>query len=164
MKHALAAGALTFCLGTLPANAASGDFLNGMSGNWAGSGKAYLRGLGNVGASCNMKGSGDPKALSMNGRCGVLFFKIGLGLRLKDAGGGRFTGVYTGSRTGPAALSGSLEGDKLTMNITWGGEVNGDRSATMILKRTGAKSFSQTVFDNVGGKNRQTSRFTFQKK
>lgn len=161
MKHALAASLLVFGLAATPASA---NFLDGMSGIWKGSGKAYLKGLGNVGASCNMKGSGNPKALSMNGRCGVLFFKIGLGLRLKDAGGGNFTGVYTGSRTGPAALSGTLDGNKLTMNITWGGEVNGDRSATMILQRTGAKSFSQTVFDKVSGKNRRTSRFTFERK
>jgi len=162
MKPAL----LAVCIVVISASASASprNFLSGLSGDWSGSGRAYLKGLGNIPASCTMKAGGGSDALLMDGRCGVLFYKIPLGLQLKDAGGGKFTGVYTGSRTGPAALSGMLDGNKLTMNITWGGEVNGDRSATMILQRTGADTFSQTVFDKVGGKQRQTSKFTFRMK
>lgn len=142
---------------------ASEKFLENMGGKWDGSGRAYLRGLGNIPASCDMTAKDGSGSTSLAGRCGILIYKIPLSINLKHEGGNRFSGVYTGSRTGPAALNGTLSGDVLTMQITWGGEVNGDRKATMILKRTSANSFSQTVTDLVKGSKRTTSTFSFKR-
>ncbi len=164
MKQSAFAFCVVFLLTASSAFASPIEFLSGLSGNWAGSGKAYLRGLGNVPASCNFKIGGSQKTASMNGSCGVFLFRAKLGLRLQNTSGTNFQGVYTGSRTGPAALAGMLKDSRLPMAITWGGEVNGDRNAEMILTRTGANSFSLAVFDQVSGERRQTSRFTFKKK
>jgi hypothetical protein len=39
--------------------------------------------------------------------------------------------------------------------------VNGDRTAQMVLERTGPNSFDQIVNDTVEGKKRSTSNFAF---
>jgi hypothetical protein len=44
----------------------------------------------------------------------------------------------------PARLDGTLQGDRLVMTIRWGGLVNGDRTAEMVIERTGPNSFAQT--------------------
>lgn len=153
--------ALALATAAAPASSTEVQFLGDMSGQWSGSGKAYLKNLGNVSASCNMKADSADSEISLSGKCGVLFFSIGLGLQLKDEGENQFTGLYTGSRTGPAKLQGVLEGNRLVMDITWNGEVNGDRDAKMVLERTGTDSFTQTVTDVVRGEERTTSQFVF---
>jgi hypothetical protein len=97
----------------------------------------------------------------MNGSCGMLVFRQALGLSLRNAGGNKYVGTYTGSKTGPAKLDGTLTGDRLVMTIKWGGLVNGDRTAQMVLQRTGPNSFAQIVNDTVEGKKRSTSNFAF---
>ncbi|MDD9909639.1 MAG: hypothetical protein OXR62_08105 [Ahrensia sp.] len=159
MNRFLIAFAL-LCLGSLPGYAA---FLDGLTGAWRGSGSAYLRGVGDINASCRMQGSGSVQSVQMLARCGVLLFRLPLGLRITDEGNGRYSGVYTGSRTGPAQLVGTAKGDTLTMDILWGGIVNGDRKASLVLRRTGPNSFRQTVFDHVNGERRRTSQFSFRR-
>ena len=146
-----------------PASAAPSSFFEDLSGNWSGSGKAYLTKFGEVSANCRLSVSGTGTQVQMKGSCGKLVFRQALGLTLKNAGGNRFTGTYTGSKTGPAKLEGTLQKDRLILNIRWGGLVNGDRTAKMILKRTGPNSFAQTVFDEVSGKSRSTSNFSFRR-
>ncbi len=97
----------------------------------------------------------------MKGSCGMLVFRQALGLSIRNAGGNKYVGTYTGSKTGPAKLVGTLHGDRLVMTIKWGGLVNGDRTAQMVLQRTGPNSFAQTVNDTVEGKSRSTSSFAF---
>lgn len=152
---------LALATAAVPAHSTELQFLGNMSGQWTGSGKAYLKNLGNVSASCDMKADGAESEISLTGKCGVLFFSIGLGLQLKNEGENQFTGLYTGSRTGPAKLEGVLEGNRLEMDITWNGEVNGDLDAKMVLERTGADSFTQTVTDMVRGEEKTTSQFVF---
>ena len=94
----------------------------------------------------------------------MLVFRQALGLTLKNAGGNRFIGTYTGSKTGPSKLEGTLQDDRLVLNIRWGGLVNGDRTAQMVLERTGPNSFAQTVVDKVAGKTRKTSNFAFKRR
>ncbi len=161
MKSVLFASALAMAWLTPPANAAQDGFLSDLAGKWSGSGRAYLKGLGRIPASCSMQASGGETSVDLNGKCGILLFKIGLGLKLKDEGGNRFSGTYTGSRTGPAKLEGKLQGSTLVMDITWNGEVNGDTKAQMVLERTGPNVFSQTVTDMVRGDTIVTSKFTF---
>ena len=120
------------------AEATPDTFFGYLSGSWSGSGKAYTSKYGEVSASCRA-----------------------LGLSIRNAGGNRYVGTYTGSTTGPARLEGTLRGDRLVMTIRWGALVNGDRTAQMVLERTGPDSFAQIVNDKVEGKNRSTSSFAF---
>jgi hypothetical protein len=164
MKRFCFAIALAGVFSISAASAAPTTFFDDLSGNWSGSGKAYLTKFGEVSASCRLAVSGGGKQIEMKGSCGMLVFRQALGLTLKNAGGNRFTGTYTGSKTGPAKLEGTLQDDRLVLNIRWGGLVNGDRTAQMVLERTGPNSFAQTVIDKVSGKTRSTSRFAFKRR
>jgi hypothetical protein len=161
MKHVLLALALSSTLLMSTAHAASNTFFNNLSGSWYGSGKAYLAKYGEISAKCRVAITGAESRIAMNGSCGMLVFQRALGLSIRNTGGNRYVGTYTGSSTGPAKLVGTLRGDRLLMTIHWGGLVNGDRTAQMVLQRTGPNSFAQMVNDTVEGKSRSTSRFAF---
>ena len=115
-------------------------------------------------AGCSLMVNGSPRSADMKGTCKFLVFRQSLGLTLTKASGNRVTGTYTGAKTGPAQLSGTVRGDRLVLNVSWGAPVNGDRVAQMVITRTGENSFVQTVTDKVGGKTRTTSRFAFIRK
>ena len=146
-----------------PVNAGSNGFFSNLAGQWSGSGQAYLPKLGEVSADCRLSITGGAAQAAMNGSCGLLVFRQALGFTIRNSGGNRYVGTYTGSRTGPAKLDGTLQGNRLVMRITWGGLVNGDRTAQMVLMRTGSNSFAQTVIDSVAGKTRSTSAFNFKR-
>ena len=164
MKRFCFAITLAGALSISAASAAPTSFFEDLSGNWSGSGKAYVTKFGEVSANCRLSVSGADTQISMKGSCGMLVFRQALGLTLRNAGGNRFTGIYTGSKTGPAKLEGTLQDDRLVLNIRWGGLVNGDRTAKMVLERTGPNSFAQTVVDEVSGKTRSTSNFAFKRR
>jgi hypothetical protein len=163
MKHIFLAAALSSTLLISTAQAASDTFFENLSGSWSGSGQAYLSKYGEVSANCRVAITGAETRVAMNGSCGMLVFQRALGLSLRNAGGNRYVGTYTGSATGPARLDGTLRGNRLVMTIKWGGLVNGDRTAQMVLQRTGPNSFAQTVNDTVEGKSRSTSSFAFRR-
>ena len=144
--------------------AAPKAFFDNLSGSWSGSGKAYLSKYGEVSANCRVAIAGTETRVAMTGSCGMLVFRRALGLSIRNAGGNRYVGTYTGSTTGPARLDGTLRGDRLVMTIKWGELVNGDRTAQMVLERTGPNSFAQTVNDTVEGKSRSTSSFAFKRR
>ena len=164
MQHIFLVTALSSALLISTAHAAPNSFFNDLSGSWSGSGQAYLTKFGDVSANCRLAVTGAETQIAMNGSCGMLVFRQALGLTLKNAGGNRYIGTYTGSKTGPAKLEGTLRGDRLVMNIRWGGLVNGDRTAQMVLERTGPNSFAQTVNDEVAGQSRSTSSFAFKRR
>ena len=161
MKHLILVTAFSSALLISNAHAASTSFFNDLSGSWSGSGRAYVTKYGDISANCRVAISGAETKVAMNGSCGMLVFRQALGLSIRKAGGNRYVGTYTGSKTGPARLEGTLRGDRLVMNIKWGGLVNGDRTAQMVLERTGPNSLSQVVNDEVEGKSRSTSNFVF---
>ena len=161
MKRIFLAAALSGSPFISAAQAAPNTFFDNLSGSWSGSGKAYTSKYGEVSASCRVAITGAETRVAMNGSCGILVFRRALGLSIRNAGGNRYVGTYTGSTTGPAALEGTLKGNRLVMIIRWGALVNGDRTAQMVLERTGPNSFAQTVNDTVEGKKRSTSRFAF---
>jgi hypothetical protein len=146
------------------AQAAPIRFLNNLSGSWSGSGNAYVAKYGDVSATCRVAIAGSDTKVAMDGSCGVFLFRQALGLSLKNVGGNKYIGTYSGSRTGPARLEGTLRGNRLVMNITWGGLVNGDRNAQMVLERISENAFAQTVTDRVNGVTRNTSKFTFRRR
>ena len=161
MKRIYLATALSSALLISHAQAAPNKFFDNLSGTWSGSGNAYVTKYGDISASCRVAISGAETQVAMKGSCGMLVFRQALGLSIRNAGGNRYVGTYTGSKTGPAMLEGTLRGDRLVMNIRWGGLVNGDRTAQMVLERTGPNSLIQTVNDTVEGKKRSTSNFAF---
>jgi hypothetical protein len=161
MKHVLLVTALASTLFISTAYATPNSFFEDLSGSWSGSGRAYVTKYGDISANCRVAITGAETKVAMNGSCGMLVFHQALGLSIRNAGGNRYVGTYTGSKTGPAKLEGTLRGDRLVMNIKWGGLVNGDRTAQMVLERTGPNSFAQTVNDKVAGKSRSTSSFAF---
>lgn len=78
---------------------------------------------------------------------------------LKASGAG-YTGVYIGSRTGPAQLNGSRAGNALSLGIRWAKEVNGDRKAQLTVEKTSGDGMRLTVTDTdpKTGKTMVTSR------
>jgi hypothetical protein len=154
---------LTAVMMIAPASAGQEQFFDDLSGNWYGSGTAYVRQLGEVSATCTIIVNGTQTSMVAKGTCGKFVLQKALGFSVKSIGGNKYIGTYTGSKTGPARLEGTLQGDRLTLVIRWGGLVNGDTSATMVLERTGPNSFAQTVVDEVSGKTRNTSRFAFRR-
>jgi hypothetical protein len=161
MKRVIFVAALSSALLISAAHAAQNIFFDNLSGSWSGSGQAYVTKYGDISANCRVAISGAKTKVAMNGSCGMLVFRQALGLSIRNAGGNRYTGTYTGSKTGPAKLDGTLQGDRLVMTVKWGGLVNGDRTAQMVLERTGPNSFAQIVKDEVEGKSRSTSNFVF---
>lgn len=161
MKCVFPAAALASALLMSTAQAAPSNFFDNLTGSWSGSGKAYVTKYGEISANCRVAINGTDTKVAMNGSCGMLVFRQALGLSIRNAGGNNYVGTYTGSKTGPAKLVGTLQGHRLVMTIKWGGLVNGDRTAQMVLERTGPNSFAQTVNDKVAGKSRSTSRFAF---
>ena len=147
------------CLST--ESAATNTFFSNLAGRWSGAGRAYLPKAGEVSANCDLKITGSATKIDMKGTCGSSVFRRGVGFSLRSAGENKYVGTYTGSRSGPAKLHGTLRGKQLALTITWGGLVNGDRTAKMVLQRTGEHSFVQSVIDEVGGKTRKTSSFRF---
>ena len=145
------------------AQAATNSFFKHLSGNWSGAGQAYLPKVGEVSADCQTRITGDDTQIAMKGSCGFLVIRQPLEFTITNSDGNNYVGTYTGSRTGPAKLNGTLQGDQLILTITWGGLVNGDRTAQMVLQRTGPNTFALTVNDCVAGKNRSTSSFTFKR-
>ena len=161
MKRVFLAIALSSALFMSTAQAAPKSFFDNLAGIWSGAGKAYVTKYGEISAKCRVAINGTAAKLAMKGSCRMLVFRQALGLSIRRAGGNNYVGTYTGSKTGPAKLEGTLSGDRLVLNIKWGGLVNGDRTAQMVLERTGPNSFAQIVNDRVEGKRRSTSNFAF---
>jgi hypothetical protein len=164
MKKSLITAAFLALAVSPVAQAAPDPFFSNLSGSWSGSGKAFVAKYGDISASCRVAVKGQDAAVNMDGSCGILFIRQGLGLSIRNVGGNKYVGTYTGSATGPARLSGTLQGNRLVMNITWGGVVNGDRKAQLVLERTGPNTFVQSVNDRVAGATRNTSRFSFKRR
>ena len=163
MKRPLLFLAFLGTLFTSVAHAAPNPFFDNLDGNWTGLGHAYLSRMGEVSADCRLAITGGETQTAMSGSCGLLMFRQPLGFTIRNAGENRYLGMYTGSRTGPAKLEGTLQGERLVMTIRWGGLVNGHRTAQVILERTGPDSFIQTVIDSVAGQSRITSSFEFKR-
>ncbi|WP_294644946.1 hypothetical protein [uncultured Aureimonas sp.] len=89
--------------------------------------------------------------------------EIGADIRF-DPASGRLTGSYTGSTKGVSRLTnGRLQGDTLTLTLTYPATVHGDRTATMTIRNAGGGTFSLAVTDDVDGTTRRTSDITLRR-
>ncbi|KAA0970769.1 hypothetical protein FPY71_09840 [Aureimonas fodinaquatilis] len=105
-------------------------------------------------------------ALAIQGTCraAVIFTRrIGADIRF-DPASNSFSGIYTGSTTGPAQLSnGRLQNNQLVFDLTYAKAVYGDRNATMKINNAGDGKLSMIVTDQINGQTTQTSAISLQK-
>ncbi|SDA41829.1 hypothetical protein [Mesorhizobium qingshengii] len=148
------------------AHADETKFLQSFQGNFAGKGTVQVTtDVPNVGVSCNFKSNATSTSLSLDGSCRglvVLTRDISANLKVTDA---KYSGVYVGSRTGPAQLNGSRSGNAITLGIRWAKEINGDRKARMTVEKRGENGIRLTVTDTdpKTGKSVVTSRIDLQR-
>lgn len=155
--------ALAGCL-LVAAGAAHADetkFLQSFKGNFAGKGTVQVTtDVPNVSVSCSFKSNATSTSLSLDGNCrGLVVVSRAISANLKVTGA-KYSGVYAGSRTGPAQLNGSRSGNAINLGIRWAQEVNGDRKARMTVEKRGENGIRLTVTDTdpKTGKNVVTSR------
>ncbi|RUT95362.1 hypothetical protein EOD23_32715 [Mesorhizobium sp. USDA-HM6] len=158
------AGCLTATV--VDARADDADFLRSFQGSFAGNGTLKVSANApTVNISCTFKSGATSTSLSLDGKCrGLILMTRAISADLKAKGTG-YTGVYIGSRTGPAQLNGRRSGNALNLGIRWAKEVNGDRKAQLTVEKTGGDSMRLTVTDTdpETGKTMVTSRIDLQR-
>lgn len=135
-------------LSATAAHADEASFLRSLQGEFAGKGTVRIRTNSPVmNISCTFKSDTTDTSLSLDGTCRAMMImtrEIRADLTISAA---TYSGTYVGSRSGPAALSGSRTGDAINLDIRWAKIVNGDRDAQMIVEKIGADAMRLTVTD-----------------
>lgn len=148
------------------ARADEADFLRSFQGNFAGQGTVKVTtDAPTLNVSCTFNSDATSTSLSLDGRCrGLVVVTRAISADLK-ASGAKYTGVYVGSRTGPAQLAGSRSGNAINLGISWATEVNGDRKARLTVEKTSGDGMRLTVtdVDPKTGKSVVTSRIDLQR-
>ncbi|MES0111781.1 hypothetical protein [Mesorhizobium sp. M0013] len=143
------------------AHADEANFLSSLQGNFSGKGTVKVTtDAPTVNVSCTFNSDATSSSLSLDGNCrGLVVVTRAISANLK-ARGAKYTGVYVGSRTGPAQLAGSRSGNALSRGLSWAAEVNGDRKAWLTVEKTSGDGMRLTVtdVDPKTGKNVVTSR------
>lgn len=147
--------------------AGEGDFLKGLQGAYSGQGTVRLRtNSSTIKVNCTFNATSSATTLSLNGRCrGLVLVSRSVGADIKVSGT-RYSGTYTGARSGPAALSGARRGNALRLAIRWAKPLNGDRDATLLVNRVGQRGLILTITDRdpASGKTVVTSNIALQRK
>jgi hypothetical protein len=156
-------------MNTEAAHTAELDFLNRFQGSWSGYGTVQREGRSQPRqVTCSVTGSPDKDRLSVQGICrAAVIFTGPVGADLTyDPRTGTYRGTYTGSRIGPARLTGTRRGDAVHLRIDWSRPVNGDTQATMVIRNDGRGALRITVADNLspGGPIQQTSEIVLQRR
>lgn len=130
------------------AQAQESAFLQSLGGKWAGRGSVRVSADASpVNVRCSFDSDATADSMALQGSCtGLVIVSRDIGAIIKSSGG-RYKGTYTGSRTGPAALSGKRAGNALNLAIRWAAEVNGDRSAQLRLEKVGERGMRLTTID-----------------
>jgi hypothetical protein len=148
------------------AHADEADFLSSLQGNFSGKGTVKVTtDAPTVNVSCTFNSDATSTSLSLDGNCrGLVVVTRAISADLK-ANGAKYTGVYVGSRTGPAQLAGSRSGNAINLGISWATEVNGDRKARLTVEKTSGDGMRLTVtdVDPKTGKSVVTSRIDLQR-
>ena len=156
-------------MGTCAAHAAEADFLDRFRGSWSGYGTVQREGRSHPRqVTCSVTGNPDVNRLNVQGNCraAVIFTRqIGADL-VYDPRTGVYRGTYTGSRIGPARLTGTRRGDAVNLRIDWPRPVNGDMQAAMVIRNDGRGALHITVADNLspGGPVQKTSEIVLQRR
>ena len=131
-----------------PAAADESSFLKPLNGNWTGTGKV-LRKIGSspINVSCKFTISAPGPSIAMKGNCrGLLVVNRTISADL-TARGARYSGAYTGPSGAPSQLSGSRNGDVINLAVHWARMVNGDRNATMAIRKQGNSRLTIQTID-----------------
>lgn len=132
--------------------AAEADFLERLRGTWSGSGHVQREGSSQPRqVTCSVAGSPTENRISAQGSCrAALIFSRRIGVDLAfDPRSGTYRGAYTGSRIGPARLTGTRNGDVVNLWIEWPRPVNGDTQAAMAVRNDGQGRLRITVDDSL---------------
>ena len=131
-----------------PAHATDGAFLKSLGGSWVGKGTVKVDADSQpIKINCKFASDATESSLSLDGKCtGYVVFSRAIGADVKT-NGKTYMGTYTGSRTGPAGLSGKRSGYALVLGIHWAKEVNGDRAAQLRLEKVGDNGMRLTTID-----------------
>jgi hypothetical protein len=130
------------------ASAEDAAYLNRFEGAFAGKGKVRTSAESNpMNVSCKVSGNATDTTINLAGTCSALaVFSRKIGADLRVAPDGTYSGTYTGSKIGPAAINGRRQGDKVVLTVNWPKPVNGDQIAIMTISNTG-NGFSFAVDD-----------------
>lgn len=119
-------------------------------GTWTGSGQTRTNTDDTpIRVRCEAAGTFEETTLTISGSCwafGIFRREFGAEISYNDTMGG-FRGTYYGSRAGPSLLNGHLDGDVLSLNVTWPRIINGDDRASMVLSNRGDGRFTLQVED-----------------
>ena len=116
------------------------EFSSALTGQWTGRGTVLpsldMERPFNV--KCTFTAEADDATFDLDGECGALFMKRPVRTSLVAMADGRLTGVYDADlRSGQASLEGAADGTRIDLDVEWGDEVNGDRTARMLIEREG---------------------------
>jgi hypothetical protein len=167
MRRACVAAGIALGAGT--AHAAESDYLDRFRGSWTGSGRVQREGTSSPRqVTCSLTGRPGENRLLIQGSCRaavILSRPVGADLTF-DPRAGIYRGVYTGSRIGPAQLTGTRSGDAVKLRIDWPRLVNGDTQASMVIRNDGRGALQVIVLDNLtpGGPDEQTSVIVLQRR
>ncbi|TPN88421.1 hypothetical protein FJ987_12095 [Mesorhizobium sp. CU2] len=147
--RSIASLALAACLLSVTgAHADEASFLHSLQGKFAGKGMVRIRtNSPAMNISCTFTSVATANSLLLDGTCRALLImsrEIKADLKVS---GTKYTGTYIGSRSGPAGLSGSREGNAIKLDIHWAKIINGDRDADMTVEKTGPDSMRMMVID-----------------
>jgi hypothetical protein len=149
MKKILLMACCLMCMaGTNHTFAAETDFLSSIEGSYSGRGTVKLRtNLKPITVRCKFRSSTAATSLSLQGSCtGLLVVSRKISAAVSIAGT-RYQGTYLGAGTGPASLNGKRRGNAISFNVRWAKNVNGDREATLTVKKVGANGMTLTTTD-----------------
>lgn len=164
-RAVLATGIAAACL-AVPALAQSGSYFKRYTGSWAGGGMVKLEKYSSpFDVSCKTRGA--PVAsngFSLDGSCtALLIMSKNIAAKLQRDKNGLYTGVYTGSSSGPAKLRGRLQGNTLVLKVTWGRIIYDDNVAQMLISNRGDGDFTLKVIEKIKGKPVTVSDLDFKK-
>jgi hypothetical protein len=168
MPKLAAAAFLLLIASQFPASAAESTYLDRFKGGWNGSGKVQRAADSSPwNVRCNFKGmSPGENHISIQGNCrAAVIVQRQIGVELTyDPSSGLYRGTYTGSKAGPAQLSGTRKGDSMNLAITWPKPINGDTKSSLTIRNEGSGVLRITVADNLtpGGPVQQTSDIVLQ--
>ncbi len=101
-----------------------------------------------ININCKFAPRATDTSLSLDGKCtGYVVFSRAIGADVKTDGK-IYTGIYNGSRTGPAGLRGKRVNNALVLGIRWAKEVKGDRAAELKLEKLANNRMRLTTTDN----------------
>ena len=139
---------LALCTSAGVACASEAEYLNRFEGAFEGKGQVRTSADGSPhNVTCKVSGDATETRVNLSGTCTAMaVFSRKIGADLTVSPDGTYSGTYTGSKIGPAAITGRREGDQVVLTVNWPKPVNGDKRAKMVISNSG-NGFSFAVED-----------------